>query len=236
MSDIVNTGINTVKFGVNTVTNTVTDTVKFGINTVTEISTFKFLQSKTLQDILLIFASYKIIILLLKNTSIVINTMDTTKWYNQILDSLALFATIYRISNKFIFAIYLTIFHAILQYYFVQNQKEIPIPILNKLLVNTGANPIPTVNTVTLPIVKTESVINKSTMSSTKPVVNRMGIIDSINSQAQIFVKIPNIIFSHTKRVFLEVVVLFIFSYFFTNNLLSVFVIFILYFLNNHIF
>ena len=115
--------------------NSIIDTGTKGLTLITEESTFTFLKSRIFHKIMLIFASYNLIIILLGDTNIEIKEIDTTQLHNQLFLSLGLFATVYKISNRFIFSIYLTIFHSILQYYYIQYKKQIPISFLNKLLV-----------------------------------------------------------------------------------------------------
>ena len=213
--------------------NSIIDTGTKGLTLITEESTFTFLKSRIFHKIMLIFASYNLIIILLGDTNIEIKEIDTTQLHNQLFLSLGLFATVYKISNRFIFSIYLTIFHSILQYYYIQYKKQIPISFLNKLLVKTGATSS-SVNKdiITLPSPVDEKVPTLVDEKTSKLVLSPL--VDKI-TEHKIF-KLPSDIFSKNKLLLYKIFVLFLFSYLITDDLFATLIIFILYFLNNHIY
>ena len=213
--------------------NSIIDTGTKGLTLITEESTFTFLKSRIFHKIMLIFASYNLIIILLGDTNIEIKEIDTTQLHNQLFLSLGLFATVYKISNRFIFSIYLTIFHSILQYYYIQYKKQIPISFLNKLLVKTGATSS-SVNKdiITLPSPVDEKVPTLVDEKTSKLVISPL--VDKI-TEHKIF-KLPTDIFSKNKLLLYKIFVLFLFSYLITDDLFATLIIFILYFLNNHIY
>ena len=213
--------------------NSIIDTGTKGLTLITEESTFTFLKGRIFHKIMLIFASYNLIIILLGDTNIEIKEIDTTQLHNQLFLSLGLFATVYKISNRFIFSIYLTIFHSILQYYYIQYKKQIPISFLNKLLVKTGATSS-SVNKdiITLPSPVDEKVPTLVDEKTSKLVLSPL--VDKI-TEHKIF-KLPSDIFSKNKLLLYKIFVLFLFSYLITDDLFATLIIFILYFLNNHIY
>ena len=235
--------------------NNIINTSKQGLNAITEESTFKFLKSPIFDKVMILFASYNLIIILLQNTNIQIKNIDNTQLHNQILLSLGLFATIFKISNKFIFSIYVTIFHSILQYYYIQYKKQFPIPILNKIIATNNPNTLTTssINTANqiIPTNNPNTLTTSSIIDTPIPTQSKIDTISKIlvntnpnilisspiinNIKITEIIKLPNEIFNKNKLLLYKIVILFIFSYFITNSLFSTAIIFILYFLNNHI-